>query len=78
MLIALAAEINDALASKKRKVTLHSCLDGALTKSAKFLPMLLAVENGGFKCGRIEVLCDWRQAFEDKGCGHDCSRGAVE
>src|SRR3546814_9810068 len=78
MLVSIAAKICDALPAKKCEIPLNTSAHCTSAELAKFLAVLLAVENGFFQCISIPVLRNGRQAFKWQCCGDGCASGAVE
>ena len=69
MLVALAAEVGDALAAQEGEVTLYSGLHGANAEITVVLVVLLTVEDDGAKRLYIEISGDSRQIFiRNGGC----------
>lgn len=78
VLVALAAEIGDALAAQKGEVALHASVHRAEGEVAPSLAVLLAVEDVGAECCGIEVGGDGGKSFDGNRRGHDGTFAAVK
>ena len=70
MLIPLAADVGDALATKKGKVAYYAAAHGTEGEVAPRLMILLTVKDIGPQRFRIEVCGDGWQSFEWNWNGH--------
>src|SRR3546814_6350466 len=78
MLVSTAAKICDAPPAKKFEIPLNTGAHCASAKLAKFLAILLAVDDCFFQCISIPVLRNGGKSFKWQCCGDSCSSGAVE
>jgi len=78
VLVALAAEVGDALAAQKGEVALHAAVHRADSEISPSLTILLAVEDVGAQDGGIKFGGDGWQIFERDRCAHDSTFAAVK
>ena len=78
MLVAITTKICNALSAKKCEIPLNSSVHCARAELAKFLAVLLAVEDCIFQCISIPFRRNGRQSFESQRRGDGCASSAVE
>jgi hypothetical protein len=78
VLIALPAEIRDALAAEKGEIALHARLHRAAGEVAELLPVPLAVQDIRPERREVEVRRNVGETFVIDGCGHGDTGGAVK
>lgn len=78
MLITLAADIEHAQTTEKRKIRLNSGLHGPDAELPELLTILLAVQNGSPELMRIEVRGDLWQAFKCQWSKYNAAVYAVK
>lgn len=69
-MVAVSAEVGDALSAEKGIVGLHACFHCAGREARELLVVLLAIHNGGFQGIDIQGGSNGRQVFDGEW-GHD-------